>query len=105
MALGSAIHKRSSCAKNVVHILLVRDYSQTYPKWTIPTSHTSVVLQDVLFCNACILSYPMPLMSFNIAVSEINKDTRSLSVPWTQEGFCGPGISLTEDRLYLRYKA
>ena len=64
MALGSATHKRSSCVKNVVSNLVTRDYKQTYPEWSTPANQASILLQDMLFYDTCILGQPIPLVSF-----------------------------------------
>jgi hypothetical protein len=47
-----------------------------YPKWTIPTSRGSIVLQDVLFGDTGITVLPIPFVSFKVAMSETNKGTR-----------------------------
>ena len=47
-----------------------------YPKWAIPASHGSIVLQDVLLVDAGVLVLPIPLVSFKIAISKMNKGTR-----------------------------
>ena len=65
-----------------------------------------MVFQDVLFNGTGLLALPVPLMSFKIAMSRTNKgERRSSSLPQAHEGFGGPGTSLIEGRLYLRYKA
>ena len=49
--------------EDVVNAQPMRVRSRTYPKRTIPTSDSSVVLQDALFNDASILDLPIPLVT------------------------------------------
>ena len=78
MALGSATHKRFSCGKNGVNVgPEIRGYRYKYPKWSIPPSHASVLLQEVLFYDTCVLGQPIPGVTFEIALSKMGKETGS----------------------------
>ena len=78
MALGSASHKRFSCAKNGVNVgPEIRDYRQKYPKWSGPPSHASVLFQEMLFHDTCVLAQPIPGVPFKIVLSKTGKETGS----------------------------
>jgi hypothetical protein len=79
MALGSAIHKRSSCEKCGQHLNGPWSQVKAYPKWAIPTSHSSIVLQDVLFSDTSPLLLPIPFVPFEIAMSKTNEKCEEIS--------------------------
>lgn len=100
IALGSAIHKRSSCGAPSAYITAVLNPTQkrgAYTKRPVPTSYSSIFFQEALLNNSRLLAVPPP----HVPCSEICemiplRGVWDTEIPYIQDGFFGPGTSLIE---------
>ena len=74
MALGSAIHKRSSCTHTPIFSVKTPDAShqgvfvegETYPKRTVPTNDVPKSLKEPPLCSSSFLGLKIPLVSLKV---------------------------------------
>jgi hypothetical protein len=91
MALGSAIHKRSSCTRtpvvsvkrpNATHRRLFGEKDDTYPKRTVPTNDVPKILEEPLLWSSSFFGQEIPHVSLGVF---------TFSVINSQEGVKGLG--------------
>ena len=111
MALGSAIHKRSSCL--LLSPVKIRNRGGmdvwfpelTYPKRPSPPYDAAVCGQVMVLEFSCFSVSQKRLVSYDAPLRRKPKPAPGWSIPCRNEGFSGPGTSLREIPVYLLYIA